>query len=78
MSAAESSCDAAAAVAPSPSPTADQHSFWLSSLSEHGSSLLQTMLLHDDEAEAEEMNREEMEEIMNMCNIRKEWTVCGQ
>ena len=81
---AESSCAAAAAAstaaaaAPSPSPTADQHSFWLSSLSEHGSSLLQTMLLHDDEAEAEEMNREEIEEIMNMCNIRKEWTVCGQ
>ena len=83
MSAANSDCatDAVAdtaAAALSPSPTAYQHSFWLSSLSAHGSSLLQTMLLHDDEAEAEEMNREEMEEIMNMCNIRKEWTVYGQ
>jgi len=63
------------AVAPAASPTDLQKAFWQQSLQEHQSSLLQCMLLHDDEAEADAMNRGEIEEIFGLCQIQKEWTV---
>ncbi len=64
------------AAAPAASPTDLQKAFWQESLSTHGSSLLQTMLLHDDEAEADAMNKGEIEEIFAMCRIQKDWIVC--
>jgi len=78
MSTAAASLPAACSAAPAGSPTDAQRAFWQDSLATHSSSLLQTMLLHDDEAEADAMNKGEIEEIFAMCRIQKDWTVCGQ
>lgn len=74
--AAAAAAQASTSTAPAASPTDLQKAFWEDSLSTHSSSLLQTMLLHDNESEAEAMNAGEMEEIFSICRIQKEWTVC--
>jgi hypothetical protein len=60
------------------SPTTGQLSFWEQSLIDHKANLLTCMLLHDDEAEAADMNEGEIEEILTLCDLQKEWIVCGE
>lgn len=74
---AEGAADDTAAISES-NGTSAQWSFWQSSLQQHHGQLLGTMLLHDDQAEAESMNEGEVKEIFDACDFQSEWIICGE